>query len=110
MQKRIKEHKDHTRLGRPEKSAIAQHIYDKGHTVDYSNSRVLAFETDLTTRKIKEAILIRDLNPTMNRDMGYELSTQWLPVLPKLRDNRPNSLTSSTVTQSVQSTEDAHVM
>ena len=96
--KRIKEHKDHIRLGRPEKSGIAQHVYDTGHNITFNNASVVTIETDITARKIKESLYIKTDKPVMNRDLGYEVSPLWRSVVPKLTSNRIQNFTHSPTT------------
>ena len=77
---RTKEHKCHTRMGKTEMSAIAQHVLDTNHQIHWQ-PRVLVKEQHVTKRKIHEALIIRALDcsmkKTMNQDKGLELSRLW---------------------------------
>ncbi|KAI8483232.1 hypothetical protein Bbelb_391140 [Branchiostoma belcheri] len=53
-------------------SEVSQHIHieSPGHTVDLEGVRILDTEQDYFKRGIKEAIYIRALQPSLNRDGG----------------------------------------
>ncbi|KAI8505434.1 hypothetical protein Bbelb_166230 [Branchiostoma belcheri] len=78
-----------TRLGAQEvmefvASEVSQHIHieSPGHTVDLEGVRILDTEQDYFKRGIKEAIYIRALQPSLNRDGGrYRLQTTFDPLL-----------------------------
>ena len=56
------------------KSAITDHMVQQNHLPNWDNFKVLSQDTDNATRKIREAIWIRQ-KPNMNRDEGaYHLS------------------------------------
>ncbi|KAI8513339.1 hypothetical protein Bbelb_099780 [Branchiostoma belcheri] len=63
---------------------VSQHIHIEslGHTVDLEGVRILDTEQDYFKRGIKEAIYIRALQPSLNRDGGrYRLHTTFDPLL-----------------------------
>ncbi|KAI8508120.1 hypothetical protein Bbelb_143600 [Branchiostoma belcheri] len=63
---------------------VSQHIHieSPGHTVDLEGVRILDTEQDYFKRGIKEAIYIRALQPSLNRDGGrYRLQTTFDPLL-----------------------------
>ncbi|KAI8484574.1 hypothetical protein Bbelb_376810 [Branchiostoma belcheri] len=63
---------------------VSQHIHieSPGHTVDLEGVRILDTEQDYFKRGIKEAIYIRALQPSLNRDVGrYRLQTTFDPLL-----------------------------
>ncbi|KAI8496921.1 zinc ion binding [Branchiostoma belcheri] len=65
-------------------SEVSQHIHieSPGHTVDLEGVRILDTEQDYFKRGIKEAIYIRSLQPSLNRDGGrYRLQTTFDPLL-----------------------------
>ncbi|KAI8496080.1 hypothetical protein Bbelb_259220 [Branchiostoma belcheri] len=65
-------------------SEVSQHIHieSPGHTVDLEGVRILDTEQDYFKRDIKEAIYIRALQPSLNRDGGrYRLQTTFDPLL-----------------------------
>ena len=80
---RLKEHKCHTRMGKGELSAVAQHVADTAHEIHWK-ARILARERTTTARKVREALIIHRLDRkggqkrTMNQDKGTELSHLWL--------------------------------
>ncbi|KAI8482915.1 hypothetical protein Bbelb_393330 [Branchiostoma belcheri] len=78
----------HSPVGRPalsrRTSHVSQHIHieSPGHTVDLEGVRILDTEQDYFKRGIKEAIYIRALQPSLNRDWGrYRLQTTFGPLL-----------------------------
>ena len=78
---RIREHQYHTRSQHPELSGIAAHVINEGHTVHWE-PRVVARETNLQKRKLKEALFIDKVrNRNMNMDRGLEISPLWLDLL-----------------------------
>ena len=56
------------------KSAISDHVLGNGHTIDWDSATIIAHDKDLLSRKIREAVLIHQKRPEMNRDRGYQLS------------------------------------
>ncbi|KAI8494283.1 hypothetical protein Bbelb_280430 [Branchiostoma belcheri] len=65
-------------------SEVSQHIHieSPGHTVDLEGVRIMDTEQDYFKRGIKEAIYIRALQPSLNRDGGrYRLQTTFDPLL-----------------------------
>ena len=74
---RLKEHLRKT--GAP--SAVAEHITNKGHTVNQEDSKVVAREDKFWRRKIHEAIVIRETCPKINRDQGLQLPPIYNKIL-----------------------------
>ncbi|KAI8514594.1 hypothetical protein Bbelb_071850 [Branchiostoma belcheri] len=63
---------------------VSQHIHieSPGNTVDLEGVRISDTEQDYFKRGIKEAIYIRALQPSLNRDGGrYRLQTTFDPLL-----------------------------
>ena len=65
---RLKEHQKHDHP-----TAIGEHCIETGHSVSLQNSKILCREADWIKRKVKESIYIREQNPDLNRDQGYQL-------------------------------------
>ena len=66
------------------KSAIAEHMRNNNHLMDWNNVKVLVRESVVSHRKVREACRVRMLasGVPMNRDDGgYELSHLWDPLL-----------------------------
>ena len=78
---RKKEHCDAIRLGRTEKSAIAEHVHNTLHEIDWESLRILDRASWKRDRKIREALHIGKRKPSMNRDMGIERSAIWDAVI-----------------------------
>jgi uncharacterized protein YjbK len=67
------------------KSAITDHTTQENHVIDWNNIKIVAKESDLRTRQIKEAIWIRKEKSPMNRDEGaYKLSHTYDTLLTTL--------------------------
>lgn len=45
-----------------------------GHAVDVESLNILQQESGYLNRKIKEALQIKNIKPSLNRDGGYEIS------------------------------------
>jgi hypothetical protein len=83
-----KEHMRHIRMGQPEKSAMAEHRNDTGHSIDFKSISILDKATGYMDSIIKEAIEIR-LHPNkFNRDSGLTLSRSWYPVTNMIKEDR----------------------
>ena len=84
MSTRIKEHKAACRLGKFERSAVAEHAWQDGHSIEWDNAEILDTATGFISRRTKEALHIKlRTTPTcrMNRDEGRDLSPIWLSTL-----------------------------
>ena len=82
-QQRIKEHKADTRIGRVDKSAIAEHAHVTGHKI-YWEPMVIEREQHGGRRKVKEALHIHCMKRrggSMNQDSGWQLSKIWLDLV-----------------------------
>ena len=74
---RIKEHQSALK-NNPDGSAIATHILNNNHTLDWSECQILEKETNTIKRKIKEAINIRKNNNNINRiESSFPLNKVW---------------------------------
>jgi hypothetical protein len=78
----------HIRLGQPEKSAVAEHKFDTGHNINFSNISILDKATGYMDRVIKEAIEIKLHANNINRDGGFNLSRSWYPTVNMLKQYR----------------------
>ena len=52
---------------------LDKHCLATGRSVSKNNIRVLSRQQEWHRRKVKEAIYIKQQDPTMNRDQGYQL-------------------------------------
>ena len=88
---RVKEHKADCKHARFERSAIAEHAWQDGHSIDWENVQVVDVAEDTQMRLVKEAVHIRMGAPQRltNRDEGKEISSVWLQVV---RSNKPHPL------------------
>ena len=64
--------KDHTSHN-TQPTAVGDHCREHGHVINKNNVEVLAREEGWFKRKIREAIEIKTLQPTINRDQGFDL-------------------------------------
>ena len=82
---RCKEHRDAIRLAQCTKSAVADHVlseeHSQPHEIDWQSVRILGRAQGTTERRMKEAMLIYQRHPKMNRDIGMERSSVWNSVL-----------------------------
>ena len=80
---RRKEHLRHTKNGKVEASAVADHVWNHDHRIDWDGARVLDKERNWTSRKIREALHIAKNRPDMNKDRGLLLSSRWTKLVTK---------------------------
>ena len=78
--------KEHCKLDKT--TAVGEHCLETGHSVSLTNTKVLAREEDWFKRKIKEAINIRQQQPSINRDQGYHLPAIYSQILPPISEFR----------------------
>ena len=80
---RMKEHYDAIRLGRTEKSAIAEHMHSirEGHENDRESLCIIDGTSWNREQKIREALHIGKRKPSVNRDTGIERSLFWDAIL-----------------------------
>ena len=83
VQVRKKEHERHTNSGRIEESAVAEHVWDSNHRINWNAVKVLDMERGWRARRTKEALHIAIRKPSLNRDVGLELSPFWLQLVKK---------------------------
>ena len=84
MSVRLQEHKRHTSSLQLQRSAIAEHAGTLGHSVNWEVTTVLDNEMEWDTRKIKEALHIKQQTFTrdiMNKDTGWHVSDMWSDLL-----------------------------
>ena len=75
--------KDHTRAVRAADTRIyetADHCWKCNHDFDWENKKIMDYETNTTTRKIKEGIHSLSNNNHIN-GISYRLSHIWFPAL-----------------------------
>ena len=83
-------------------SEVSQHIHvdHPDHSVSLDEAKILDVEPRWRERGIKEAIYIRKLQPSLNRDGGrFKLSGVWTNLLWRGRDQGPGPRTSTRVSQ-----------
>ncbi|XP_066279172.1 uncharacterized protein [Branchiostoma lanceolatum] len=84
LKTRFNEHKRPSTIS----SEVSQHLHieSPGHSVSLDKVKILDTESDFVARGIKEAIYIRALRPSLNRDGGrYRLSNTYDPLLTESR-------------------------
>jgi len=89
---RLKEHKKTS--GRA-MTAVGDHCSVYCHSIDVEASKILASEDYETSRKVMEALYIKELRPRMNRDGGYELPRIYGELLSRGHALRGHVMTTS---------------
>ena len=79
---RTKDHTSHT----SQPTAVGDYCREHGHAINKNNVEVLAREEGWFKRKVREAIEIRTIQPTINRDQGFDLPAIYNEILPVTRD------------------------
>ena len=59
MAVRMQEHTCHTRNGRTDLSAVAEHAVVESHEIDWTTAKVIDTASNNRTRKVKQALQIR---------------------------------------------------
>ena len=72
---RMEEHKKNN------SSAINEHFTKTGHTINWADTKIIDRDSNTVRRKIKEAICIRKMKPTLNRDQGLDLPPIYNTIL-----------------------------
>jgi hypothetical protein len=75
-----KEHVRYICLGQSEKSAVAEHRFETGHTIDFNNTSILDKATGYMDQMIKEAIEIRLYPNNFSRVLGFTFNWSWHPL------------------------------
>ena len=77
---RLQERKQHSMNGDTHHSAIAEHVVNYQHCIDWDNAKILGTELEWGCRKIKEALHVlrqKYERPVMNKDDGWTLNALW---------------------------------
>jgi hypothetical protein len=64
-------------LHQPEKSAVAEHRFEMGHYIEFSNTAILNKAMGYMDHLIEKATEIRLCPRNINRDGGFSLSWSW---------------------------------
>ena len=79
---RMKDHASHN----SQPTARGDHCRDHGHVISKNNVEVLAREEGCFKRKVRETIEIKTIQPTINRDQGFDLPAIYSEIIPVTRD------------------------
>ena len=79
---RLKDHTGHN----SQPTAVGDHYREHCHVINKNNVEVLAREEGWFKRKVREAIEIKTIQPTINRDQGFDLPAIYNEILPVTRD------------------------
>ena len=88
---RQKEHVRAIKNNDVEKSAIAEHVNNTKHDINFDNTKVLARGTNFFEILIRESIEISKGNNLINKEQGFYLSPAWTPLIHKIK-NKGNKL------------------
>ena len=90
LETRMKEHRDACERGTLEKSAIAEHAWEKCHPIKWKETAVLAQARRHKELILKEAFHIQKMpaGDRINRDVGLELPGCWMTTLRRLENRK----------------------
>ena len=76
---RLHQHKEATRRAEVDKSAVSEHVWNNNHNIDWANVSIIDRDSQIISRRIREAIHIRRSSGAslLNRDEGLELTHMW---------------------------------
>jgi predicted GIY-YIG superfamily endonuclease len=77
---RLREHRHNIQQGLLEKSKLAQHTYEEGHSVSCGEARVLEIESNSRNRKYKESTHMTSLTNTISQP-SLDISPIWIPLI-----------------------------
>ena len=82
----MKEHHAAARLGHLEKSAVVEHAWQEGHTINWSGIRILDEASRNSVLLIKEAVHIRlrSTDGRINRETGLDIPQRWVHAIPSV--------------------------
>ncbi|KAK3751073.1 hypothetical protein QZH41_001914 [Actinostola sp. cb2023] len=81
---RQKEHQSYVRLNKTNKSALAEHAHNTGHSISWNNTKILEVETRWHQRKWSEACHIaKSTDAISNRDTGRILPQNYTALFKK---------------------------
>ena len=75
---RMKDHTSHS----TQPTAVGDHCREHGHVINKNNVEVLAREEGWFKCKVREAIEIKTLQPTINRGQGFDLPAIYSEIRP----------------------------
>jgi hypothetical protein len=74
----------HVRLEQPEKSAVAEHLIDTAHPIDFNGTSKLGMSLTYVDRLVKEAVEVLLHPNNFNTDEQCTLSSVWRLVIDML--------------------------
>jgi predicted GIY-YIG superfamily endonuclease len=79
----LREHRHHLQQGFLEKSKLAQHAYEEGHTLGWDDARILEIESNCRYRKYKESAHMACLTNPISQpslDISPSSAVRFLPL------------------------------
>ena len=83
LRERLKEHTKALDKGNIRNSGVAEHAFEAHHDIDLDKIKVLDVESNQNRRQVREALRIRNLDPSMNRDWGIDVPLPLLKLVSK---------------------------
>jgi hypothetical protein len=77
---RLREHRHNLKEGLIEKCKLAQHAFEKYHTVDWDKVRILVIESDSRYRKYKQSAHMECLDNPVSQP-SQDICAIWIPVI-----------------------------
>ncbi|XP_072037085.1 uncharacterized protein [Amphiura filiformis] len=86
LKKRTSEHQRDTNSGNTQKSAVAEHVWQNQHDIDWDNTKILDMNTKWSERKFMEAWHIHSTPDNFNRDKGVDIPPEWNRLFKRTSD------------------------
>jgi len=78
----VKEHEKDVQKANTDESAVAGHVFENGHRIDFKDASLVHYETRSYNRLFMESLYIKKAPNTMNRNVGkVELHDDWTDLL-----------------------------
>lgn len=86
---RCQEHQRHLWLSNTEKSALAGHRWQTGHSICFAETEILHQSSAWCARLIREVMKIQSIREVLNKEDGARLRTAGFPEIKQIKEQTP---------------------